>query len=130
MTIKNSAVRRFTLTRGFPWILGTIVLASALIVSADQRIRLIPKFTVGQILRYEVETRTTTSSKTTTPILNPEGGSQSSQVISLLVRLDVLRADPPTNTGTAGAVRLRATYEKSRAKSQADAYDPTAPSPR
>jgi hypothetical protein len=112
--------------RRFPMIVT--ILALTLIASADQRIRLTPKFTIGQILRYEVETRTTTSSKTTTPILNPEGGSQSSQSVSLLVRLDVLRADPPADTGAAGAIRLRATYEKSQAKSQADAYDPTAPS--
>jgi hypothetical protein len=104
------------------------ILAFVLVASADQRIRITPKFTVGQTFRYEVETRTTTSSKTTTPILNPEGGSQSSQSISLLVRLDVLRADPATNTRAAGALRLRAAYEKSQAKSQTDAYDPTAPS--
>ncbi len=114
--------------RRFSWVLGMIALACAFLVSADQPIRLIPKLNVGQIFRYEVETRTTTSSKTSTPILNPEGGSQSSQSISLLVRLDVLRADAPTNTGAAGVLRLRATYEKSQAKSQADAYDPTAPS--
>src|SRR5277367_1262997 len=116
------STRGCVLMRRFPAIVT--ILALAVVASADQRIRLVPKFATGQIFRYEVETRTTTSSKTTTPILNPEGGSQSSQTISLLVRLDVLRADPPTNTGTAGTVRLRATYEKSEAKSQADAYDP------
>lgn len=104
------------------------LIALALAAAADQRVRLIPTFTAGQSFRYQVETRTTTSSKTTTPIANPEGGSQSSQSISLTVLLDVLRAGAPTTTGQAGAVRLRATYEKAEAKSQADAYDPTAPS--
>jgi len=110
----------------FSAIIVTIALAVA--ASADQRVRLIPTFTAGQSFRYQVETRTTTSSKTTTPIANPEGGSQSSQSIGLTVLLDVLRSDAPTKIGQTGAVRLRATYEKAQAKSQADAYDPTAPS--
>jgi hypothetical protein len=111
-----------------PSILAMIAIVFALIVSADQRIRLVPRFTVGETFRYQVDTRTTISSKTTTPILNPEGGSKSSQSISLLVRLDVLPSAAPTQAGAAAPVRLRATYEKSEAKSQADAYDPAAPS--
>jgi hypothetical protein len=105
---------------------STIALAFA--AAAGQQVRLIPKFTTGETFRYQVETSTTTSSKTTGPIANPGGVTQTSQSISLLVRLDVLRADTANKDGQAGAVRLRATYEKSESKSQADAYDPAAPS--
>jgi hypothetical protein len=101
----------------------------ALAAAAGQRVRLIPKFATGETFRYQVETRTTVSGKTTTPITNPGGITQQSQSISLLVRLDVLNADPPVKDGSAAPVRLRATYEKSQAQSQADAYDPAVPSP-
>jgi hypothetical protein len=106
---------------------ATIFLTLA--AAASQRVRLIPKFTTGESLRYQVETRTKTSGNTTTPIANPGGATEQSQSISLLVRLDVLRADPAGKNGAAGAVRLRATYEKSHAQSQADAYDPATASP-
>jgi hypothetical protein len=104
-------------------------IALALTAPADQRVRLIPKLTPGETFRYQVETNTSTSSNTTTPIVDPGGATQASQSISLLVRLDVLRADPTAKSGLPGKVRLRATYEKSSATSKADAYDPAAPSP-
>lgn len=105
------------------------VVAHALTSLADQRFRLTPKLTPGEIFRYQVETNTTTSSNTTTPIVDPGGATQASQSISLLVRLDVLQADPAIKNGLPGKTRLRATYEKSRANSKADAYDPATPSP-
>ncbi len=98
----------------------------ALAAASGKRVRLTPKFVPGETLRYRIESRTTTTGKTTTPIANPEGGSQSSQTIHLLIRLDVLDV-PPSDAGQ-GATRLRATYEKSSAESETDALDPTAPS--
>ena len=95
--------------------------------AADQRVRLIPKLTPGETFHYQVETAVTTSSKTTTPIIDPGGATQASQSISLLVRLDVLQADPANKNGLPGAVRLRATYEKSKETSKADAFDPSTP---
>ena len=41
----------------------------------------------------------------------------------------MLQADPANKNGLPGAVRLRATYEKSKATSKADAFDPSTPSP-
>ena len=102
-------MRRFPVT--------VTILAVALAASADQHIRLLPKFTPGQIFRYEIETRTTTSSKTTTPIVDPGGATQATQSISLLVRLDVLQAAPAAKNSLPGSIRLRATYEKSKATS-------------
>jgi hypothetical protein len=105
------------------------IFAIALTALADQRVHLVPKLTSGETFRYQIETTTSTSSKTTTPIVDPGGATQTSQSISLLVRLDVLQADPAAQNGLPGAIRLRATYEKSKATSKADAYDPAAPSP-
>jgi hypothetical protein len=106
------------------WLLMTAV---ALAATASEHIRFAPKFSLGETLRYRIESRTKTTAKITTPIANPEGGSQSSQLISMLVRLDVLDVGRPT-AASAGAVRLRATYERSSAQSEADAFDPAASS--
>ena len=103
--------------------------AFALIAGASQQVHLIPKLSPGETVRYQIEINTTTSSKTTTPIIDPGGATQGSQSISLIVRLDVLSADSTGKTGAPEAVRLRATYEKSKASSHADAYDPAVPSP-
>jgi hypothetical protein len=103
------------------------VVALALSATATERIRLAPKFTRGETLRYQIDTRTTTTGKTTTPIADPEGGSKASQTIRLLVRLDVLAVEPGT-PGAQGPVRLSATYEKSWAHSETDAFDPQTPS--
>lgn len=100
-----------------------IVLAFS--ATGDQRVRLLPKFTSGEILRYEISTRTTTSGTTTSPIDNPEGASRLKQSADMIIRLDILDAQPATATSM-GRVHLRATYEKSDATSETDAYDPQA----
>ncbi|MGD1211795.1 MAG: hypothetical protein ABR973_10625 [Candidatus Acidiferrales bacterium] len=108
---------RLVLSAGMP------VIALALVAAANQKVRIAPRFLPGATLYYQIESRTTTTGKTTTPIANPEGGSKASQVIDLLVRIDVLDAPPPS-AAVPGAVRLRATYEKSQAQSESDAFDP------
>ena len=92
---------------------------------AAERLHLRPKFTVGQVLRYQITTRTTTTSNTTTPIVNAESASQLKQTLLMQLRIDVLAVDPGSN-GAAGTVRLRATYEKANATSESDSYDPDA----
>lgn len=94
--------------------------------AGSRRLRLSPHFVVGETFRYRIESRTATNGKITTPILNPEGASASTVSIHLLIRLDVLKATAGTNPQT---TRLRATYEKSSADSQRDAFDPAHPSP-
>ncbi|MGA8013797.1 MAG: hypothetical protein WB949_15315 [Candidatus Acidiferrales bacterium] len=93
------------------------LLVLAFAASGRERVRFMPRFSPGEVLRYRIESRTTTSGTTTTPITNPEGGSQSTQSIHIVVRLDVLSVSP------AGEVRLRATYEKSSSESESDALD-------
>jgi hypothetical protein len=103
------------------------VLSAALSLAAasGERIRLLPKFTPHETLRYQIETRLTITGTTTTPIENPEGASLLKQSVSMLVRLDVLDAQPVAGAAM-GRVRFRATYEKSNAISETDAYDPQA----
>ncbi|HTA52309.1 MAG TPA: hypothetical protein VK757_05940 [Candidatus Acidoferrum sp.] len=87
---------------------------------ATGRVPLTPKFSVGQVVRYRIESTIKTTGKTTSPIVNPEGGSQSSGAIHMQVRLEVL------SVATDGKIRLRAVYEKSSAESETDALDLTA----
>jgi hypothetical protein len=100
--------------------------ALALSASASKRIRVTLRYVPGETLRYRIESRTTTSGKITTPILNPEGATESALSMHLLVRLDVLDLPAGARPGT---IRFRATYEESHVESQSDAFDPAEPSP-
>ena len=99
----------------------------ALAAIADQRVHLTPRLIAGEVLRYQIDSRTITNGATTTPLANPEGGSQSNQAIHLLVRLEVLGASAASVSVQRG-VRLRATFDKSSATSENDAVDPSTPS--
>jgi len=126
---------------GFGLIAVGLVALPSLPARGIQRVHFTPKFTPGETLRYQIEVTTKSSAKMTTPIANPEGGSEFSQTIRMLVRLEVVSVQPttppappapnapPGAPSAAGAVRLRATYEKSHAESQTDAVNPGAPSP-
>jgi hypothetical protein len=94
---------------------------------AEQRAHLTPKLDVGEVLRYQIDSLTTAAGITTTPLANPEGGSQSNQAIHLLVRLEVLGTSA-ASASVPGGVRIRATFEKSSASSESDAVDPSTPS--
>lgn len=107
---------------------GLLFLVSSALADRAPRVHLLPQFTSGLSLRYQIDTRMNTSGKTTSPIANPEGASVFKQTSSLLIRLDVLDVKPSAAgaPGTMAPVRLRATYEKSSAVSESDAYDPQA----
>jgi len=102
---------------------AVLLLALPISTTSDQRIRLLAQFKPGDSLRYQIETSMTTAGKTTTPIINPEGASRIKQSASIVLRLDLLEVHPGA-TGMPGTLRLRATYEKSTATSESDAYDP------
>jgi hypothetical protein len=93
------------------------LLMLALAATAGVRVRFALKFVPGEVLRYRIESRATTNGTTTTPIVNPEGGSQSTRAIHMLVRLET------RGVSTTGNVRFKATYEKSSAESESDALD-------
>jgi hypothetical protein len=121
-----------------------------LAASDHQRVHLLPQFKPGDSLRYQIDSQMTIAGTTTTPIVNPEGATELKQSISIILRLDVLEVHPAaapttpgknnakvtpakptenpapaTNAAAPGTMRLRATYEKSSATSESDAYDPT-----
>ncbi len=85
-----------------------------------QRVRLAPQFVPGQTFRYQMEYRTTTETRRTGLVQDPQAPAQLEITWSALVRLEVLLAEPPAP----GSVRLRATYEKSAATARSDIYDP------
>ncbi len=109
---------------------GLLVIACVAGITAGQRIHLEPKFFAGETLRYRIVTRMSSKGETTTPIANPEGGTEQKLATRMVVRLDVLAA--PASSSAApegpGAVRLRATYETSEASYESDAVNPGAPS--
>lgn len=100
-------------------------LATLLARGTEQRIHLRPKFASGQIIRYEIDTRMTTSGTLNSPIENPQGATMLKLSANMTVRVDIL--DPQSSANApSGRIRLRATYEKSAASSETDAYDPQA----
>lgn len=99
----------------------------ALTAIADQRVHLTPNLISGEVLRYQIDSRTTTTGAVTTPLANPEGGSRSDQAIHLVVKLDVLGASA-ASASAPGGIDLRATFQKSSASSEGDALDPSTPS--
>jgi hypothetical protein len=127
------------------WLVPVLTTASGA-VDSSKRVRFLPRFTAGETLRYQIESRTTTTGKATAPIENPQGGSLLKQSADLLVKLEVLgvdgvaapAAEPGNEKGSAkgapgaapamGRIHMRATYEKSSAKTETDGYDPTAAS--
>jgi hypothetical protein len=120
-------IRRELTPFGYCLACGAIVMLLVPFVSeaASARIHLTPNFSMGESFRYHIESQTTTTGTTTTPIANPEAASQLKQIVELEVRLDVVGVQPAANA-TPGAARLRATYDKSNAATETDAYDPAA----
>ncbi|MGH9739657.1 MAG: hypothetical protein ACRD4X_13890 [Candidatus Acidiferrales bacterium] len=112
----------------------TSLFALALIAAAARGTHIHPRFKPGETLYYQIETHTASTGKTTTPIINPEGGTNFSENVDLLARLDVL----PDGDSAGGAklqqggeqalIRMRVTYERAHADSQADAPAFGAPS--
>jgi len=97
------------------------LLGSPLAVAGNQKTHLTPKFIPGEIFRYQIESHTVDTVKTTSPISDPESGSRTTQALDLVVRLDILSPAP----GSApGSTHFRVTYEKSHAEAESDAFDP------
>jgi hypothetical protein len=115
---------------------AAVLFALPVLASDHQRVHLLPQFKPGDSLRYQIESQMTIAGTTTTPIVNPEGATQLKQSVSIVLRLDVLEVQPgapgangaPGTNAAPGPMRLRATYEKSSATSESDAYDPTSAS--
>jgi hypothetical protein len=89
--------------------------------SQPRRATLQPKLEPGDVVRYQIEFRTTSDTKSGGSVADPEGPSQVVITWDAKIRLDVLAA--PDSAGT-GAKLLRTTYEQSTATVQSDTPDP------
>lgn len=100
----------------------------AQVLAARERIHIQARFQPGDTLYYQIEMHSVSTGKTTTPIINPEGGTKFSENVDLLVQLDVL-PEPRAVTASAKTaqdadgepVRIRVTYLRAHADSQSDA---------
>ncbi len=89
-----------------------------------QRVRLAPQFRPGLMLRYQTEFRTSTDSRRTGVVEDPQAPTQLEITWGAVVRLEVLSVEPDAVGHPAGRTRLRTTYEKSVATTRSDTYDP------
>jgi len=103
---------------------GLLLIVPCALYSAA-KIHISPKFTVGEIFRYQIDTQETSSGGVTTPIVNPSGGSQSSESTHLILRFKVLENQPESKSGFPAEVKLQTTYEESQASTTSDAQDAT-----
>jgi hypothetical protein len=84
----------------------------------QQRLHLAPKLVPGQILRYQLDSHTMTTSHSSGRVENPQGPSKSEVALTATLRMEVLPAEP------GAPLRVRTTYEKSSAKATSDSFDP------
>jgi len=96
--------------------------------AAGARVVLRPKFAVGQVMRYRIELQSTSETKRTGVVEDPEGPARLVVTWDAIVRLEVLAAPSgaPPSAASATAFRLRTTYEKSAATVESDTPDPQA----
>ena len=103
-----------------------IVAAAAICSAKDTRVSLVPKFSAGETLVYQIEMQTTTAGKTVTPIMNAEGATEATLKIGMRERLEVVGVDAQ---GQGQSVRFRLTWDDSHADAASDAADPTTDDP-
>jgi hypothetical protein len=87
--------------------------------AATQRIHLAPKLLSGQPLRYQIDARTVTTSRSSGRIEDPQGPSNSEVNLAAIIRQEIL----PVASGAPH--RVRVTYEKSSATATSDSFDPS-----
>lgn len=90
--------------------------------NAGPRVSLVPRFSPGQVFRYEMEFETTTATTRSGIATDPEAPSELVITWDATVRMEIL----PPAPGTQGGIRLRTTYEKSTASVRSDTFDPSA----
>jgi len=90
---------------------------------------LAPHFRPGQVLRYQMDMRTTSQVRSSGLVENPQAPSKLEISTSFVVRLEVLSVDAGAAEPAAAGpkrMRLRTTYEKAVATTHSDIYDPAA----
>ena len=91
-------------------------------VETAPRVSLSPRFFPGESIRYSMEFETTTSTSRSGLAADPEGPSKLVITWDATILLQVL----PTESNSAGNIRLRTTYETSTAHVTSDTFDPAA----
>ena len=93
------------------------LLVLAFAASGRERVRFMPRFSPGEVLRYRIESRTTTSGTHHDP------HHQSRGRLAIHPSHPYRRPSGRAGVSPAGEVHLRATYEKSSSESESDALD-------
>lgn len=93
---------------------------------ASPRVSLAPRFVPGQVIRYQVEFETTTSTSRSGLATDPQGPGKLVITWDATIRLEAL----PGEATDPGSIRLRTTYEKSAANVRSDTFDPAADATR
>jgi hypothetical protein len=88
---------------------------------APPRVSLSPRFSPGQVFRYEMEFETTTATSRSGLVTDPQGPSTLVITWNATIRLEVL----PAEASAPGGIRLRTTYEKSTANVRSDTFEPS-----
>ena len=86
------------------------------------RVSLAPRFSPGQVFRYQMEFETTTATTRSGLAKDPQGPSKLVITWDATVLMEVL----PSSAAAPDGVRLRTTYEKSTASVHSDTFDPAA----
>jgi hypothetical protein len=95
-------------------------------VGAGRRLVLLPKYIPGQVVRYQLETTTTTESHHGGAVHDPQASGKLTIQWTAITRMEILSAGKDANGKADGSVRLRSTYEKSAAMADSGTYDPEA----
>ena len=90
--------------------------------SAPPSVSLSPRFSPGQVYRYNMEFETTTTTSRSGMAADPQGPSKLVIDWDATILLEVL----PTEASAPGNIRLRTKYEKSTAHVTSDTFDPAA----
>lgn len=98
---------------------GLLFFAAALAFCAPPEnrkppLRLFPRLTKGQVLRYEISYHRVSKGSTTSMVQNPASGVNTELSVSLAIRLEVLEAPSPEAARSAArpAFKLLSTYER------------------
>jgi len=91
-------------------------------VPEAERVVLAPRFVPGEMLRYDLDLRSTIRSRSRGPVKNPGAATRLDLSVGAIVRLEVLELG--AEASPEALARLRATYESVDATARSDAFDP------
>ena len=91
-------------------------------VQALAPVSLQPRFAPGQVMRYRIALESTSDTRQSGLVQDPQGPAQLSVTWEAIVRLDVLAAESAAGAG--GPLRMRVTYEQSAATVRSDTVEP------